>query len=170
MGGTRGDASRGPDDEVSVGRSSVNSRKPTGLTLTRTPQQRKERGRLAQRAFRQRQIDTIAKLEASNSAMQEAIASVTRAAALVDNPELSRAVENALHVAGLNAGQAANPPEEARAGRKSAKRHGATADGKPHMQASPSRSEPERVSRPFPAETHAPDWWSQATPSRDAKL
>ncbi|KAH7112321.1 hypothetical protein B0J13DRAFT_575862 [Dactylonectria estremocensis] len=63
---------------------------------------RRERGRMAQRAFRQRQIDAINELRASNHAMQSAIASLSRVAARIGSAELTDAVRNARQAAGLD--------------------------------------------------------------------
>ncbi|KAI6765657.1 hypothetical protein HG530_006727 [Fusarium avenaceum] len=70
-------------------------------SLTRQLQNRRERGRRAQREFRQRQIDTINELQASKAAMQAAIASIARAATQLDSPEMTAAVRDACRVAGL---------------------------------------------------------------------
>lgn len=64
-------------------------------------QNRRERGRRAQREFRQRQIDTINELQASKAAMQAAIASIARAATQLDSSEMTAAVRDACRVAGL---------------------------------------------------------------------
>ena len=50
------------------------------LSLTSRSQSRRERGRRAQQAFRQRQIDAMEELQNRNSTMQAAIASVARVA------------------------------------------------------------------------------------------
>jgi len=72
-------------------------------------QQRRERGRLAQRAFRRRQIDTIRELREDNQALRNAIDEISRAAAAGPAQARSRqtnlqtAIQNAFRVAGLDA-------------------------------------------------------------------
>ncbi|KAL5610806.1 hypothetical protein FOBRF1_006923 [Fusarium oxysporum] len=65
---------------------------------------RRERGRNAQRAFRQRQITTINELQESNHAMRVAIASLTHVASRLGNAELNDAVHNARQAAGFDDG------------------------------------------------------------------
>ncbi|SPJ88957.1 uncharacterized protein FTOL_12852 [Fusarium torulosum] len=72
-----------------------------GPSLTQQLQNRRERGRRAQREFRQRQIDTINELQASKAAMQAAIASIARAATQSDSAKMTAAVQDACRVAGL---------------------------------------------------------------------
>ncbi|KAM0313158.1 hypothetical protein ACHAPQ_012092, partial [Fusarium lateritium] len=62
---------------------------------------RRERGRRAQREFRQRQIDTINELQASKESMQAAIASIARAAAQQDSAGMTAAVYDACRLAGV---------------------------------------------------------------------
>ncbi|KAM0498894.1 hypothetical protein ACHAPB_006198 [Verticillium nonalfalfae] len=62
---------------------------------------RRERGRKAQQAFRQRQITAINELRASNEAMQAAIAKVSQVASKLGSAELDRAVRDAVSIAGL---------------------------------------------------------------------
>ncbi|UPL02779.1 hypothetical protein LCI18_013713 [Fusarium solani-melongenae] len=64
--------------------------------------QRRERGRNAQRAFRQRQITTINELRDRNHAMQSAIASLARVASRIEDSELDDAIRNAWQAAGLD--------------------------------------------------------------------
>ncbi|KAF3359092.1 hypothetical protein VdG1_02654 [Verticillium dahliae VDG1] len=79
---------------------------------------RRERGRKAQQAFRQRQITAINDLRASNEAMQAAIAKVSQVASKLGSAELDRAVRDAVSIAGLerqaavsaDAGGAPSPP------------------------------------------------------------
>ncbi|KAL9944533.1 hypothetical protein D7B24_000227 [Verticillium nonalfalfae] len=79
---------------------------------------RRERGRKAQQAFRQRQITAINELRASNEAMQAAIAKVSQVASKLGSAELDRAVRDAVSIAGLerqapvslDAGKAPSPP------------------------------------------------------------
>ncbi|KAK0720148.1 hypothetical protein B0H67DRAFT_552379 [Lasiosphaeris hirsuta] len=77
--------------------------------------QRRERGRLAQRAFRRRQIDTIRELREDNQALREAIDQISRAAARGpaqshnDQASLQAAIQNAFRVAGLNSSVARAP-------------------------------------------------------------
>jgi hypothetical protein len=72
-------------------------------------QQRRERGRLAQRAFRRRQIDTIRELREDNQALRDAIDDISRAAAAGPahahnrQSQLQAAIQNAFRVAGLDA-------------------------------------------------------------------
>ncbi|KAI1416384.1 hypothetical protein F5Y13DRAFT_153816 [Hypoxylon sp. FL1857] len=61
---------------------------------------RRERGKLAQRAFRQRQIDTIRNLEHENQRLREAIAAISDAVGQ-NEVVLSLAISNARRVAGL---------------------------------------------------------------------
>ncbi|KAI1777416.1 hypothetical protein F4818DRAFT_410263 [Hypoxylon cercidicola] len=61
---------------------------------------RRERGKLAQRAFRQRQIDTIRSLEDENQKLRDAITAICDVAAQ-DNAALSLAISNARKIAGL---------------------------------------------------------------------
>ncbi|KAI1380539.1 hypothetical protein F4677DRAFT_407141 [Hypoxylon crocopeplum] len=61
---------------------------------------RRERGKLAQRAFRQRQIDTIRSLEDENQKLRDAISTITDAAGRSD-AALSLAILEARKVAGL---------------------------------------------------------------------
>ncbi|KAI1387631.1 uncharacterized protein F4822DRAFT_289047 [Hypoxylon trugodes] len=61
---------------------------------------RRERGKLAQRAFRQRQIDTIRKLEGENERLREAIGTISDATRRGDTA-LHSAISNARRVAGL---------------------------------------------------------------------
>ncbi|KAM0271960.1 hypothetical protein ACHAQH_008867 [Verticillium albo-atrum] len=63
---------------------------------------RRERGRKAQQAFRQRQITAINDLRASNEAMQTAIASLSRVASKLGNAELDEAMRVASRAAGLD--------------------------------------------------------------------
>ncbi|KAI0386366.1 hypothetical protein F5Y04DRAFT_121039 [Hypomontagnella monticulosa] len=63
---------------------------------------RRERGKLAQRAFRQRQIDTIRTLEQENRRLRKAISAISDAADK-DDAALSRAISDARKVAGLPA-------------------------------------------------------------------
>ncbi|KAI0116025.1 hypothetical protein F4776DRAFT_666601 [Hypoxylon sp. NC0597] len=63
---------------------------------------RRERGKLAQRAFRQRQIDTIRNLEYENQRLRDAISAISDAAGQGD-VRLSLAISNARRVAGLQA-------------------------------------------------------------------
>ncbi|KAK4446607.1 hypothetical protein QBC34DRAFT_146809 [Podospora aff. communis PSN243] len=71
--------------------------------------QRRERGRLAQRAFRRRQIDTIRELREDNQALRDAIDEISRAAATGPahahnhQSQLQAAIQNAFRVAGLDA-------------------------------------------------------------------
>ncbi|KAK0618991.1 hypothetical protein B0T14DRAFT_198639 [Immersiella caudata] len=71
--------------------------------------QRRERGRLAQRAFRRRQIDTIRELREENQALRDAIDEISRAAAAGPahthnrQSQLQAAIQNAFRVAGLDA-------------------------------------------------------------------
>ncbi|KAK3377528.1 hypothetical protein B0H63DRAFT_220125 [Podospora didyma] len=74
---------------------------------------RRERGRLAQRAFRQRQIDTIRELRDENRALRDAILNISHAATgraqvLLDEPSLQGAIQTACFTAGLET------PEELR--------------------------------------------------------
>ncbi|KAH7127911.1 hypothetical protein B0J13DRAFT_564719 [Dactylonectria estremocensis] len=64
--------------------------------------QRRERGRNAQRAFRQRQITTINELRDRNQAMQSAIVSLNRVASRLGNAELNEAMRNVRQAAGLD--------------------------------------------------------------------
>ncbi|KAB5575432.1 hypothetical protein GE09DRAFT_1264803 [Coniochaeta sp. 2T2.1] len=67
---------------------------------------RRERGRLAQRAFRQRQIDTIRALNDENQELKDAIDRIARASAFIrpgsDESDLVAAVQHARHVARLD--------------------------------------------------------------------
>ncbi|OTB00265.1 hypothetical protein M426DRAFT_324414 [Hypoxylon sp. CI-4A] len=63
---------------------------------------RRERGKLAQRAFRQRQIDTIRSLEAETQKLRDAISAISDAASQNDSV-LSQAISDARKVAGLSA-------------------------------------------------------------------
>ncbi|KAG7133964.1 hypothetical protein HYQ45_007931 [Verticillium longisporum] len=79
---------------------------------------RRERGRKAQQAFRQRQITAINELRASNEAMQAAIVKVSQVASKLGSAELDRAVRDAVSIAGLerhasvslDVGEALSPP------------------------------------------------------------
>ncbi|KAF5254501.1 hypothetical protein FANTH_759 [Fusarium anthophilum] len=71
------------------------------LTLTQKLQDRRARGRRAQREFRQRQIDTINELQASKESLQAAIASIARATAQQDGAGMAEAVRDACQVAGI---------------------------------------------------------------------
>ncbi|KZL78379.1 hypothetical protein CI238_03489 [Colletotrichum incanum] len=62
---------------------------------------RRERGRKAQRAFRQRQITAINELREQNQAMQDAITSLARVAARLGSTELKDAVRHAQNAAGM---------------------------------------------------------------------
>ncbi|KAJ9143810.1 hypothetical protein NKR23_g6276 [Pleurostoma richardsiae] len=64
-------------------------------------QQRRERGRLAQRAFRQRQIETIRALREENQALRDAIDTVSQAAARGDDGALRAAIQSARRIARL---------------------------------------------------------------------
>ncbi|KAI1205567.1 uncharacterized protein F4807DRAFT_464653 [Annulohypoxylon truncatum] len=70
---------------------------------------RRERGKLAQRAFRQRQIDTIRNLEEENQRLRKAISDISDAARQSD-VALSLAISNACKVAGLPASETEDPP------------------------------------------------------------
>ncbi|KAL9941932.1 hypothetical protein D7B24_009396 [Verticillium nonalfalfae] len=91
---------------------------------------RKERGRLAQAAFRRRQIDTIARLRASNQEMQDAIARLARIASGVDNRELAEAARDAQKAAGFDktdddsAAKTRRTTQVARLGQGAAERQG----------------------------------------------
>ncbi|KAM0329502.1 hypothetical protein ACHAQA_004811 [Verticillium albo-atrum] len=61
---------------------------------------RRERGRKAQREFRQRQVTTIQDLRASNQAMQAAIAHIAQVALRLGDAELDSAVREASRAAG----------------------------------------------------------------------
>ncbi|KAI8961225.1 hypothetical protein F5Y11DRAFT_327343 [Daldinia sp. FL1419] len=65
---------------------------------------RRERGKLAQRAFRQRQIDTIRSLEDENRKLRKAISAISDAADRSD-VALSRAIVEARKIAGIAAPQ-----------------------------------------------------------------
>lgn len=64
-----------------------------------TVRARRERGKLAQRAFRQRQIDTIRNLEDENKRLRDAILAISDAAG--QDEKLSLAIWNARKAAGL---------------------------------------------------------------------
>ncbi|KAI1763348.1 hypothetical protein GGR53DRAFT_467386 [Hypoxylon sp. FL1150] len=70
---------------------------------------RRERGKLAQRAFRQRQIDTIRSLEDDNQKLRDAISAICNAAGQ-DDVALSRAMSDARKVAGLQATEVERQP------------------------------------------------------------
>lgn len=63
-------------------------------------QLRRQRGRLAQRAFRQRQIDTIRTLREENEALKEAIEVIAGVSSRLGDPALHAAVQNARRAAG----------------------------------------------------------------------
>ncbi|KAK9781474.1 hypothetical protein SCAR479_01345 [Seiridium cardinale] len=67
---------------------------------------RRERGKLAQRAFRQRQIDTIGDLREENKRLRDAIVSICRAAA-ADETTLGLAIRDARKVAHIEDGEEA---------------------------------------------------------------
>ncbi|RGP71666.1 hypothetical protein FSPOR_3198 [Fusarium sporotrichioides] len=71
------------------------------LRLTELLQNRRARGRRAQREFRQRQIDTINELQASKESLQAAIASIAGAVAQQDSARMTEAVRDACQVAGI---------------------------------------------------------------------
>ncbi|KAK3685195.1 hypothetical protein B0T22DRAFT_517070 [Podospora appendiculata] len=71
-----------------------------GADLVHEIEQRRERGRRAQRAFRQRQIDTIRELREENQALKDAINEISRAAAGSGDMALQRAIDNARRLAG----------------------------------------------------------------------
>ncbi|KAK3328221.1 hypothetical protein B0T19DRAFT_461632 [Cercophora scortea] len=71
-----------------------------GVDIAQEIEQRRERGRRAQRAFRQRQIDTIRELRDENQALKDAINEISRAATSGDFA-LQRAIEKARRLAGL---------------------------------------------------------------------
>ncbi|KAL7622589.1 hypothetical protein AAE478_008098 [Parahypoxylon ruwenzoriense] len=75
---------------------------------------RRERGKLAQRAFRQRQIDTIRNLEDENQRLRDAISLISDAEGQ-DNNALSLAILSARKVAGLPIVQARDPTTPAQA-------------------------------------------------------
>lgn len=91
-------------DEVTVG---TNQASKMVASPAKTPQLRRERGRKAQAAFRQRQITAINELRDHNHAMQSAIASLADVASRLGNAELDDAVRSAWLVADLGG------PEEA---------------------------------------------------------
>ncbi|KAI1478099.1 hypothetical protein F4774DRAFT_386923 [Daldinia eschscholtzii] len=66
---------------------------------------RRERGKLAQRAFRQRQIDTIRSLEEENRRLRKAISAISDAADRNDTA-LSQAINEARRVAGIATSEA----------------------------------------------------------------
>ncbi|KAI0839643.1 hypothetical protein F5Y06DRAFT_11509 [Hypoxylon sp. FL0890] len=70
---------------------------------------RRERGKLAQRAFRQRQIDTIRNLEHENQRLRDAISAISDAVGQ-NEVMLSLAVSNARRVAGLPVSEANSQP------------------------------------------------------------
>ncbi|KAI1102876.1 hypothetical protein F4804DRAFT_249644 [Jackrogersella minutella] len=72
---------------------------------------RRERGKLAQRAFRQRQIDTIRSLEEENQKLRKAISDISDAARQNDvAPSLTLAISDARRVAGLPVTEMAGQP------------------------------------------------------------
>ncbi|KAI1458757.1 hypothetical protein F4805DRAFT_466611 [Annulohypoxylon moriforme] len=70
---------------------------------------RRERGKLAQRAFRQRQIDTIRTLEGENQKLRKAISDIS-AAARQGDVALSLAISTACRAAGLPVSDADDQP------------------------------------------------------------
>lgn len=70
---------------------------------------RRERGKLAQRAFRQRQIDTIRALEDENQRLRKAISDIS-VAALQSDVALSLSISNACRIAGLPVSETEDPP------------------------------------------------------------
>ncbi|KAI0888343.1 uncharacterized protein GGS22DRAFT_178214 [Annulohypoxylon maeteangense] len=70
---------------------------------------RRERGKLAQRAFRQRQIDTIRSLEGENQRLRKAISDISVAARQSD-VALSLAISSACGVAGLPTSETDDQP------------------------------------------------------------
>ncbi|OTA91933.1 hypothetical protein M434DRAFT_396876 [Hypoxylon sp. CO27-5] len=70
---------------------------------------RRERGKLAQRAFRQRQIDTIRNLERENQKLRDAISAIHYAAGQSD-AKLSQAIAAARRIAGLQATEPESEP------------------------------------------------------------
>ncbi|XXG95550.1 peroxisomal copper amine oxidase [Hypoxylon texense] len=70
---------------------------------------RRERGKLAQRAFRQRQIDTIRSLEDENQKLRDAISAICDVAGQ-DSAALSLAISKARKVAGLPVAEAERQP------------------------------------------------------------
>ncbi|KAH8676390.1 hypothetical protein BX600DRAFT_432900 [Xylariales sp. PMI_506] len=66
---------------------------------------RRQRARLAQRAFRQRQVDALEKLEKEVAALRSVIRDISHISSTVGNPELNQAVRRAVEVANIESGQ-----------------------------------------------------------------
>ncbi|KAL2203303.1 hypothetical protein CC79DRAFT_1326042 [Sarocladium strictum] len=72
-------------------------------------QRRRERGRVAQSAFRKRQAEAKGNLQHQNAALRDAIAAIAAEVTVDDGPELKAAVQQALRLAQLDDHKSCSP-------------------------------------------------------------